>query len=676
MLRLDMQKDLELVMKLCGEVGHKSQRTKVLETYAALISRVNTLELVDFFIHGRDEVQHDVSPARVMRTFGKIASKDVNERTGRHGWWHEILPFVREISTIQSQQIFGDLPILQSAYEARGVEAFSSGILDLLKVIDTYEMFPTSYQVMMGRNPTEPYYYAHEKLKEQALTDLDTVHLGSTAKTIRELHELEAPEELCLLANNLVRREREGGRRGWLFPNNISRFKYAGREEREYMQAMIETDKIWEGATIDSFEQKLKDPTFYGFLRKQIERGASFRQIRRVRSFLEEIEQHSEIVAPLTYVLTGEKGRIPELLRYLHSQPFDFIRDTPSCNTGIPAQSLLPGLLSALKKHPNEKVIEYFRRIVSSGANPAELDVIFEEFSPYEDSKGKRSAYSNDAIGKRFRENSEKHQPRIEAVGENAKSINALKILYDSASGLEHQIVVGAHNEDKHECTTTSFVNGDGIMHAIFPHSMMIDPRTNEADCNGCSSYKLCFGMEEYTSAVLFDPEEFDPSFLEALAKTIPGTYELQRNENGIHGVASFMVVPKKMQEAYLHPTITKKETPVLTERSLPNMVVFPFNMKGSAYFARSLRTHTMGKEIECVNEDVETSKEEWGNSFEEVQARMQHLTGRRIQVVGSESQTIYHPSLTDFNLERDLGIRYVRGKTFTITPVGKRKIN
>lgn len=682
----EIERDLAVLRKLAGRAANHHQVQGVFATFGALSAYPRARSLLHYFLSDKQdsyERYQDIKPRDLMLLIEPRTKHGSPHYSQTIGWWNGEEKLIERLEEAVHQpqgKLEGDgARILKKLFKKTGRETDFVGVASLMNLMTDNANLDRLCFVLKGRKASTPYDEQEEELVDYLhrridISGADSSQFANIASLVNALIEGEAPEELWETARKVVRRQWDKEVNAWIpSSKEILRYARASEEEKEYIRTVVETARLWKNEQHweRRFVEGLKDPLFYKFLTAQIKRGLRTGGLNRIAEIFSVLEEHPETVGLVSLGLTGKKMKLEFLLNHIHEQGFPFIGgkcyDEGTGNRTV-IETPLPQLAELAVKQPPRKVIDYFYRALKSGAALEDIDYLMREF-PLEfkgKNKGARAIYSSSCMGKLHEKSREIHAPFISRKKEDVitRGADALKRLYDDASGFKHKIIIGEHvipDRQDERCYTAAFVNeAKSVVHVVFPNSMMFDPNVKEENCSGCSQIALCRGMEEYSSAVLFDYDKFGFEFLHDLERTVPGVFELHDNKDGVHKLGNFVLFPERAGIVYYNPLLTPNFTPVSTERPLGNMVVFPFNLEGSSYLAKSLRTRTKTlPEIDrsLYPNEVIIDRKEFGRMKEaDLRERLVHFTGREIGFSReAEKGIIYHPSIDFEELKRDL---------------------
>jgi len=664
-----------ILTDMIGKAANRFQTAYLSSTFGAVSSDPWSRNLADYIMTPNRRFRKESPPStrKVMTKLEKIALEPGYQ--GKKGWWSEIDRFVRNVKDLRITDIDeGTAQTLRKAYQNEGMRVDFGNIISLLEILGKGHgrELQKLCRLFLGRQAYTPYCEEAENLKGLVRNKiqekrLNSMGCGILARSINTLLELEAPPELLDSAHFAIRNSLDCPFHNWVpKPADILRYHKASDEEREFIRKVIETEELWKDnlTCYNLLERGVDNPRMYSFLTQQVQRGVSGAELVNLSRSLGKIEKNPQTAGLLGLALTGKRTSLNELLEHLSDYDFQFLGG-PSNQYGY-SVTPLPSLINLAEKDPPKKVMLYLGDAVRSGSEPTNISQIAGSFWEWEkkNNQGLRAYFTSRCYGKRFQDNKKSHQPRtleIPHFGNTLEShVVALKSMYDNDSGLVHKVIIGRHEEDNGSCYTAAFVNDqEGVIHIVFPHPMMFDPSVSEESCHGCESLALCSGKDEYSTTVLFDPKDYDPKFLKNLERTIPGAFELHRDEKGLHFLGTFSIFPEKMSVVYYHPLITEQVTPVQTNNPLNNMVVFPSNIPGSAYLVDCLRKRKVQrpKEPWIKDERVFIQRHEWVDEscFPQIQEKMKHLRGREIRTSRDapdcKTGYHYHPSISHFDL-------------------------
>ena len=701
----EVRADLQLLEQLALRSANSAQHEGLYSTFGTVSRHPALRRLLGYLFSDESELKAtgDVSTREVMLQLERLAVNDHPiDQDKKTGWWNGLDTFVMNLEEVSRHADEVGARLLKVAYQNEGENADLVGVQNLARLAT--EVSPKmnhSYFVLTGKSAETPYCAQVPKildhLERRLKGGLRSRRFRSAFERIATLESHNVPEDLWNSARLATAREwRSGLIDSWIpRPEDISRYLQAGKAEREYLRAVIETPRFWgpkNNFFIRFVDAGIINPRMYQLLTTQIRKGASSEEVRNSGKVLKDLEQNPEAAKILGEILTGRRVGLDNLLAHLESRPVVFTGGEGGEYSSI-AEVLtpLPRLINVAEKRPSARLRRYLHSALTTGADAQSIADIAQGFPSEWDGKntGARAQYSRSCFGERFEENKKRHKVRTPNSSSSdviERGAAALKVLYDTSSGLKHEVAIGRLNLEERECYTAAFVNQGGKrLHLVFPNSMMFDPQVGEENCNNCDRLSLCRGMEEYSSAVLFNPKEFNPDFLAQLQETVPGAFELHRGKRGVHHPGNFALFPERMSPVYFNQFVSSKQTPVNTGRPFSTMVLFPFNLQGSAYLARSLDSGeiTLPYSNWPRPEEVHVSKEQWEDKslFPEIQLRLAPFVGREITIRGLNRPVIYHPSLSEFDFKDKFtggaNANYIcrNAPDITIEPVYQRAI-
>jgi len=641
------------VTQMAARTANEFQRNFFFETLAGVLSRRDGG--LFSFLFNENGSPKELSEIEIMRKLESLATHPEPDRPENKGtWWHAIRVFVGSVSSLHVSH--GDPEklnrVLKQAYENEGLSADFKGIDHFFQLVDGSfsrcgsSNFTLASKLFLGRPPETPYCWDVDNIKDLLFKKVEqgvaSRNIGLVARMADTLLSLDAPDELLHSGHVAMNRQFSSEDAfPWIpQPRFVLRYHQASVEERDYLRNLIEVDRFWKGSdTLLSyrlFQRTLDSPKIYSFLSSQVDRGTNAGQLWGVSRILADLEGDKRATSLMGIALTGKRTSLDEILEDFKKRELTFIGGTGPMTESIGSHSPLPSLVKLAKKYVNPKVTLYFRRAVESDVVFEDLAQLAGQFSDFgrdlslKVNPGKRAYFSSCCYGQRFKESQEQHMPVVNLSGGGAleSSVIALRDYY-LLSGLQQEVVIGKHKDRNGDCFTAAFVNKDrDVMHLVIPHSMMFDRGITDENCSGCDQEVVCNGINEYVSAVLFDPESFGRGYLEELAGTVPGAFELHTNPRGVNKLVNFVAFPDSTGDFYFNPLLASRSTPIQTGKLLGNLIAFPMNLDGSVYLARNLRERAItGEKVNWMGDEsvVISKKPESDIEYAEMQKRMDH---------------------------------------------------
>jgi hypothetical protein len=634
--------DLGILCDLIAKAANKYQVESLQSTYGTLAGDGHARQIVSRLLTGQEDATTGVILNELFCYTG-------HPKDDTMGWWNSISKFVRTLSSVNPDK--GTLEFIDAAYDNEGFCVDIEGLTNLQRQLLCYSGNPSTSLLLTGELPKKSSYDTAKILRNAMLQMVRDGHgshnLGVLARTMELFYDFNVPEGLCLSMHENIQAHWEDRKVELWHPltENIGRYLVAGKQEREYMELRVANGIV----PFNDCNLTIANPLSFEHVNDAMKKGG--RNPDTTLRVLSCLGEDTDVATLFGYAITGRKSSYKDMLAKLDAGD----------SYGV---LIRIAELAKYSKAPIS-VMKYFHKLWKD-AIPDEIYATTDGFYERDEvNTGKRAWLASKCGGARLRKSIADYQPKV-----STGSIGSLNALYDMDSGLEHLAVLGEHIDiTSNGCKTTAFVNLEH-MPVVVPNAMMFDPSVGEDACSNCRSVPVCRGMEDYYSLVLFNAAEFDPKYLDELASTVPGQFELHVSSNGIHRLNAHVITPTPMMDLFAHPNVVLLRTPVDVRGVYTHMAMFPHNISGSSYLARNLHDRTISGDVVDIPPEVIVATSDEFDDYETFQGKISHFTGREINVKANWGSTlVYHPSLG----YQELSKSYADG--VTIEPTHPRKL-